>query len=87
MTPRRKALAVVPALVVALTGLTAAPAAAHSGGYCGHGTTTHWGWWAWIPVKHEVRFVKSFRDPFTGRHTHEVVYHNGYGSYNDFYRC
>ena len=78
------ALAVPLLLLIAL----AAPAAAHNGGYCGHTSTSHWGWYLWGPDRHTVTFEASWTDRWAGgKHQHRVKVASGYGSYLSVYPC
>lgn len=62
-------LATVASALVILAGLLVAPATAHSGDYCGHGTTSHRPWSApW--TKHIVTWKSSWNEG--GQHWHLV---------------
>ena len=66
MTRARTLLAAV-VIAAATVPLTATPAAAHTGGYCGHATTTHY-----LPWKHTVTWKRSYTTPDGRWHKHLV---------------
>ena len=80
--------AVVALLVCAGSLVAAPPAAAHSGYYCGHGTSSHWGWVLWVPWRHTVTFQRSWTDRWPGgKHQHEVTVNDGYFIRLSSYPC
>ena len=66
MTPARTLLAAV-VIAAATVPLTATPASAHTGSYCGHSSTTHY-----FPWTHTVTWKRSYTTPDGRTHKHLV---------------